>query len=156
EVEINRLKERIKLLEDRERVAATRSGDDAPIKGRSINEGEAATERISDDTEEMATVLTSIDAATVLASGVVDIPTRNESIPTASTPVEEQVPTGSDVVLIASPVQQVPTGSYVVPTASLVFAIATVVTPYRRRKGKEIMVESKTLKKQKIQEQIDA
>nr|GFA23837.1 hypothetical protein [Tanacetum cinerariifolium] len=42
----------------------------------------------------------------------------------------------------------------VVPTASLVFA--TVVTPYRRRKGKEVMVESKTPKKQKVQEQIDA
>nr|GEY99796.1 hypothetical protein [Tanacetum cinerariifolium] len=46
EVEINRLKERVKMLEDREGVAATRSGDDAPIKGRSINAGEAATERI--------------------------------------------------------------------------------------------------------------
>nr|GEZ14201.1 hypothetical protein [Tanacetum cinerariifolium] len=32
---------------------------------------------------------------------------------------------------------------------SLVFATATVVTPYRRRKGKKIMVESKTLKKKK-------
>nr|GFA82557.1 hypothetical protein [Tanacetum cinerariifolium] len=30
------------------------------------------------------------------------------------------------------------------------------VTPYRRRKGKEIMVESETLKKKKVQEQIDA
>nr|GEY96785.1 hypothetical protein [Tanacetum cinerariifolium] len=67
EVEINRLKESVKLLEDREGVAAIRSGDDAPIKGRSMDEREAATERISDDSEEMATVLTSIDAATVLA-----------------------------------------------------------------------------------------
>nr|GFB05872.1 hypothetical protein [Tanacetum cinerariifolium] len=41
------LKERVKLLEDRERVAAIRSGDDAPIKGRSMDEGEAATERIN-------------------------------------------------------------------------------------------------------------
>nr|GFD29020.1 hypothetical protein [Tanacetum cinerariifolium] len=44
----------------------------------------------------------------------------------------------------------------VVPTASLVFATATVVTPYTRRKGKEVMVQSDTLKKQKVQEQIDA
>nr|GEY24009.1 copia protein [Tanacetum cinerariifolium] len=117
EVEINRLKERVKLLEDREGVAAIRSGDDAPIKGRSMDEREEATERISDDSEEMATVLTSMDAATVLA---------------------------------------IPTGSGVVPTSSLVFATATVVTPYRRRKGKEIMVESETLKKQKVQEQIDS
>nr|GFC62371.1 hypothetical protein [Tanacetum cinerariifolium] len=120
-VEINRLKERVKLLDDRERVAATRSGDDAPSKGRSMDEGEAATKRISDDSEEMATVLTSMDAATVLASGVVDVPTGSGSIPTASTPTEEQVPTDSDVV----------------PTASPVFATATVVTPYRRRKGKK-------------------
>nr|GEW63978.1 hypothetical protein [Tanacetum cinerariifolium] len=113
EVEINRLKERVKLLEDREGVAAIGSGDDAPIKGRGIDEGEAATERISDDLEEMATVLTSMDAATVLASGVVNVPTSSGSIPTASTPAEE------------------------------------------RRKGKEVMVESETLKKQIVQEQID-
>nr|GEX22488.1 hypothetical protein [Tanacetum cinerariifolium] len=106
-------------------------GNDAPIKGRSMDEGEAATERISDDSEEMATVLTSTDATTVLASRVVDVPTSSGSIPTASTPAEEQVPTGSDVV----------------PTASPVFATAIVVTPYRRRKGKEVMVESETLKK---------
>nr|GEY18456.1 hypothetical protein [Tanacetum cinerariifolium] len=111
EVEINRLKERVKLLEDREGVAATRSGDDAPIKGRSMDEGEVSTKRISDDSEEMATILTSMDAATVLACGVVDVPTSSGSIPTASTPAKEQVPTGSDVV----------------PTASLVFATATVI-----------------------------
>nr|GEY39390.1 hypothetical protein [Tanacetum cinerariifolium] len=98
EVEINRLKKRVKMFEDREGVVATRSGDDAPIKGRSMDEGEAATERISDDSEEMATVLTSMDAATVLASGVVDVFTGSRSIPTASTPAKEQVPTGSDVV----------------------------------------------------------
>nr|GEV09870.1 hypothetical protein [Tanacetum cinerariifolium] len=132
--------ERVKMFEDIEGVAATRSGDDAPIKGRSMDEGEAATKRISDDSEEMATILTSMDRATILASGVVDVPTDSGSIPTASTPAEEQVPTGSDVV----------------PTASPVFATATVVTLYRRRKGKEVMVESETLKKQKVQEQIDA
>nr|GFD46162.1 hypothetical protein [Tanacetum cinerariifolium] len=37
EEEIGRLKERVQVLEDRE---------DSPIKGRSNNEGEAATERI--------------------------------------------------------------------------------------------------------------
>nr|GEX21894.1 hypothetical protein [Tanacetum cinerariifolium] len=90
---------------------------------RSMDEGEADTKRISDDSEEMATVLTSMDAATVLASGVVDVPTSGGSIPTTSTPTEEQVPTGSEVV----------------PTASPIFATVTVVTPYRRRKGKEVM-----------------
>nr|GEU39293.1 hypothetical protein [Tanacetum cinerariifolium] len=70
EVELNRLKARVKLLEDRDGVATERSGDDAPIKGRNLDKGEAADERVSDDTEEMATVLTSMDAATVLASGI--------------------------------------------------------------------------------------
>nr|GFD01423.1 hypothetical protein [Tanacetum cinerariifolium] len=49
EEEIVKLKERVKVLEDKEDVAATQSGDDAPIKERSINEGEAAAERISND-----------------------------------------------------------------------------------------------------------
>nr|GEV70991.1 retrovirus-related Pol polyprotein from transposon TNT 1-94 [Tanacetum cinerariifolium] len=99
---------------------------------------EAATERVSNDTEEMATVLTSMDAATVLASGVAEVPTGSESIPTASPPATE-VPTGSDVI----------------PTTGLIFATATMVTPYTRRKGKETMVESETPKKWKVQEQLD-
>nr|GFD31969.1 hypothetical protein [Tanacetum cinerariifolium] len=78
-------------------------------------------ERVSDDTEEMATVLTSMDAATVLVSGVVDVPTGSGSIPTASIIAEGSIPTGSEEV----------------PTASLVFATDTVVTPVTRRKGKE-------------------
>nr|GEU53370.1 hypothetical protein [Tanacetum cinerariifolium] len=82
EVEINRLKEKVNLLEEREGVDAKSFGDDTLIKRR------------------------------ILASGVVDIPTGSGSILTASTPIEEQVPTGSDVV----------------PTASPVFATATVVT----------------------------
>nr|GFD04815.1 hypothetical protein [Tanacetum cinerariifolium] len=52
EVEINRLKERVKLLEDKG-VIRDKSGDDAPIKGRSNNEGEAPAERISNDSEEL-------------------------------------------------------------------------------------------------------
>nr|GFB22665.1 hypothetical protein [Tanacetum cinerariifolium] len=59
--------ERVKQLEVREGVATTNSRYDASIKGRSMDEGEAATERVSDDTEEMATVLTSMDVAIVLA-----------------------------------------------------------------------------------------
>nr|GFB29770.1 hypothetical protein [Tanacetum cinerariifolium] len=73
-------------------------------------------------------VLTSMDAATVLASKVAKVPTGSGSIPTASPPATE-VPTGSDVV----------------PTAGLIFATATVVTLYTRRKGKETMVESETV-----------
>nr|GFD13245.1 hypothetical protein [Tanacetum cinerariifolium] len=83
--EIVKLKDRVKVLEDREGVAAKQSGDDASIKGRSINEGEAATERISNDSEEIAKVLTSMDAATVLAEGI-DVPTGSGFIPTAGPP----------------------------------------------------------------------
>nr|GFD46021.1 hypothetical protein [Tanacetum cinerariifolium] len=119
-------------------VDAERSGDNTPIKGRNLDEGEVAAERVSDDTEEMATVLISIDATTVLASGVAEVPTGSGSTPTAGPPVAE-VPTGSDVV----------------PTVGLIFATAPVVTSYSRRKGKETMVESETPKKKKIQEQMD-
>nr|GEZ58203.1 hypothetical protein [Tanacetum cinerariifolium] len=60
--------------------AAKGFGDDAPIKGRNLDEGEAAAKRASNDTEEMATVLTSIDATTVLASGAAKVPTGSRSI----------------------------------------------------------------------------
>nr|GEZ39000.1 hypothetical protein [Tanacetum cinerariifolium] len=70
-LEINRLKARVKLLKDREGVVVERSRDDAPIKGRNLDEGEAAAERV--------------------------IPTGSGSIPAAGPPAAE-VPTGSDVV----------------------------------------------------------
>nr|GEX98930.1 hypothetical protein [Tanacetum cinerariifolium] len=107
-VEINMLKARVKLLKDREGVAAERFRDDAPIKGRNLDKGEAAAERVSDDSEEMANVLTSIDAATILSGGVAEVPTGSGSIPTTSPPAT-RVATGSDVV----------------PTASTIFATAT-------------------------------
>nr|GFB32961.1 hypothetical protein [Tanacetum cinerariifolium] len=78
------------------------------------------------------------EGTTVLASGVAEVPTGSGSIPSTGPPAAE-VPTGSDVV----------------PTAGLFFATVNVVTPYIRRKGKETMVESETLKKKKIQEHID-
>nr|GFD19292.1 hypothetical protein [Tanacetum cinerariifolium] len=52
EVEIIRLKERVKILKDKDGVIGDKSRDDAPIKGRSTNEGEAPAERISNDSEE--------------------------------------------------------------------------------------------------------
>nr|GFC05976.1 hypothetical protein [Tanacetum cinerariifolium] len=101
-------------------------GDDS--QGRSLDEGEEAdvdrsTERGSDDTKEMVNVLTSLDIASILTSGV---------------PVTK--------VFVA----EVPTGSGSIPTASLIFTTATVATPYLRRKGKEKMVESETPKKKKL------
>nr|GEZ88151.1 hypothetical protein [Tanacetum cinerariifolium] len=113
EDEIVKLKDKVKVLEDKEDVAATQSGDDAPIKGRSINKGEAAAERISNDSEDIARVLTSMDAATVLARGI-DVPTSSGFIPTASPPATV-----------------ISTGSEVGPTAS------PIIT---RRKGKEVMI----------------
>nr|GFD02561.1 hypothetical protein [Tanacetum cinerariifolium] len=95
EVEINRLKERVKILKDKEGVIRDRSGDDAPIKGRSNNEGEAAAERISNDSDEIARVLTSMDAATVLA-GETNVPTGSGFIPTAGPPATV-ISTGSKV-----------------------------------------------------------
>nr|GFA84676.1 hypothetical protein [Tanacetum cinerariifolium] len=76
ELEINSLKARIKLLEDKNGRVAEQSGDDAPIKGRRLDEGEEAAKRVNDDTEEMATVFTSMDAASILTSGGVQwVPT---------------------------------------------------------------------------------
>nr|GFA31546.1 hypothetical protein [Tanacetum cinerariifolium] len=126
------------ILEDRDCVAATHSGDDAPIKGRSINEGEAVAERISNDSKEIARVLTFIDAATVLAGGI-HVPTGSGSIPTAGPPAAD-----------------ISTGSKVAPTASPIVIASLIVSSYSKRKDKEVMVESDTPKKQKLQEQIDA
>nr|GEV71344.1 hypothetical protein [Tanacetum cinerariifolium] len=112
----------------------------APIKERSLDEGEEAAEKGSDDTEEMVIVLTSLDAATILSSGVLvsispvtkvyvaEVPTGSGSIPTASPP-GTGVPTGG-----------VPTGSDVVPTASPIFTTATVATPYTKRKAEELQI----------------
>nr|GFB80756.1 hypothetical protein [Tanacetum cinerariifolium] len=142
---------------DNQGVIGARSANDAPIKGRRIDEeegitgrvstnteeirmdeGEVVVERTSRDPEEMATVLTSMDAATVLAGGI-DVPTGSYSISTDGPPAID-IYTGSDAV----------------PTASPIVATATVVTPYSRRKGKEVMVEYDTPKKQRLQEQFDA
>nr|GFB05927.1 hypothetical protein [Tanacetum cinerariifolium] len=123
----------------REGVVAKQSRDDAPIKERSINEGEAAAERIINDSKDITRVLTSIDAATVLAGGI-------------------DVPTGSGSILTAGPPATIiSTGSEVGPTTSPIVGTTTspIVTFYSRRKGKEVMVESDTPKKQRLQEQID-
>nr|GEZ35207.1 hypothetical protein [Tanacetum cinerariifolium] len=99
-------------------------------------------ERVSDDTEEMATVLTSMDAASILTSGGVQV------VPTAAevTTATVSIPTGSRVVSTASPI---------IPTAAPIFTTATESAPYTRRNRKEKMVESDTPKKKKLQEQMD-
>nr|GFA68801.1 hypothetical protein [Tanacetum cinerariifolium] len=142
ELEINRLKARIKLLEDKDKGVAEKSRDDALIKGRRLDEGEEAAERVSDDTEEKATVLTYMDAASILTNGGVQVVPTAAEVATATV----SIPTGSGVVSTASPT---------IPTVALIFTTATESTPYTRRKGKETMVESETPKKKKVQEQID-
>nr|GEY29030.1 hypothetical protein [Tanacetum cinerariifolium] len=64
-----------RLLEDKDRGSAKPSGDDAPIKGRNIEIGEEvgverSTKLGSNDTEEMANVLSSMEAANIFTSGV--------------------------------------------------------------------------------------
>nr|GEW24603.1 retrovirus-related Pol polyprotein from transposon TNT 1-94 [Tanacetum cinerariifolium] len=149
DLEISTLKARIKLLEDRDGGGDDPSRENATIKGRSLETGEEAgiersTDKGSNDTEEMVNVLTSLDAASILTSGVqVSVPPAAE-VATVSIPPAGEIPTVS-----------VPTGSGVVATASPIFTTATVATPYSKRKGKEKMVESETPKKKKLQEQMD-
>nr|GEY92397.1 putative ribonuclease H-like domain-containing protein [Tanacetum cinerariifolium] len=112
ELEINSLKARIKLLEDKDRGVAEQSGDDAPIKRRRLDEGEEATERVSDDTKEMETVLISMDAASILTSGGVQVVPSAVEVATATV----SIPTGSGVVSTASPI---------IPIAALIFTTAT-------------------------------
>nr|GFA26223.1 hypothetical protein [Tanacetum cinerariifolium] len=124
------------------------SRDDAPVKGRSMEIKEEvgverSTEIGSNDTEEMVNVLSSMEAANILTSGVADV----------------SVPPVAGISTVG-----VPTVSRLIPTVSAIFTTASVVTPYSRHprgisakdKGKEKVVESEELKKKKLQEQIDA
>nr|GEY88380.1 hypothetical protein [Tanacetum cinerariifolium] len=75
DLEISNLKARIKLLEDKDGGGAEPSREDATIKGRSLETGEEAgveknIESGSNDTKELVNVLTSMDAANILISGV--------------------------------------------------------------------------------------
>nr|GEU62177.1 hypothetical protein [Tanacetum cinerariifolium] len=142
ELEINGLKARIKLLEDKDGGVAEQFEDDAPIKGRRLDKGDEAAKRVSDDTEEMATVLTSMDATSILTSGGVQVVPTAAEVATATVSIS----TGSEVVSSASPT---------IPIASPIFTTATESTPYTRRKGKETMVESERPKNKKAQEHID-
>nr|GEV43977.1 hypothetical protein [Tanacetum cinerariifolium] len=151
DLEITSLKANIKLLEDKDGGGITKSREDAPIKGRSLKEGEKSaversTKRGSDDIEEKVTVLTSLDAATIQTSGGVQV----FSVPPAAVVATVSIPPANE-----TPTVSVPTSSGMVPTASPIFTTATVATSYSRRKGKEKMVESETPKKKKLQEQMD-
>nr|GEX77928.1 hypothetical protein [Tanacetum cinerariifolium] len=136
---------RIKHLEDRDGGDDDPSGEDATIKGRRLETGEEAgiersTEKGSDDTEEMVNVLTSLDAASVLSSGV------QVSVPPDAEVATVSIPPAGEIHPIS-----VPTGSGVVLTASPIFTTATVATPYSRRKELE---EEMAKDAQRMNEQI--
>nr|GEW77209.1 hypothetical protein [Tanacetum cinerariifolium] len=134
-LEFTKLKARVKFLEDRQGEGINLSGDDAPIKGRRLDEEEVATERVSSDNEEIR-----LDEGEVAAEKVV--PTA-----VAVAPANVSISTSSGVV---------PTTSTTISTATPIFATATTVTPYTRRKGKEKMVETHTPnKKKRLQKHID-
>nr|GEZ89483.1 hypothetical protein [Tanacetum cinerariifolium] len=90
DLEIANLKARIKMLEDKDGGVAETSGEDATINGRSLETEEEAgveksIEKDSNGTEELVNVLTSLDAASILTSGgvqmvsvplAVDVPTE--------------------------------------------------------------------------------
>nr|GEV91493.1 hypothetical protein [Tanacetum cinerariifolium] len=116
-------KAKVKLLEDKKGGGIVHSGYDALIKGRSLDKGEEAAKKGSDDTAEMVTVLTSLDAATALSSGVDEVPTRSGFIPTVG-------PSATGI----------PTGSGMVPTSSPIFTTAIESTPYTRRKEEELQM----------------
>nr|GFC82727.1 hypothetical protein [Tanacetum cinerariifolium] len=116
DLEISRLKERVKSLEDNERRSTEPTQEDAPIT-RGIMEigeelgAEKSTELGSNDTEEMVNVLSLREGANILTSGVV---------------AASVSPTAGVSVAGVSNVS----GSF--PTVSAIFTTASMVTPYSR------------------------
>nr|GEU35826.1 hypothetical protein [Tanacetum cinerariifolium] len=157
DIEISRLKARVKSLEDKERRRKEPIQEDALITWGIIEIWEElgvdkSTEKGSNDTEEMVNVLSSMEATNILSSG-------------DTTPAD------------VFPIAGVPTVSGSFPTVHVIFTTASVVTPYTRRskgitirslqpiripmisakdKGKEKVTETEVPKKKKLQEQIDA
>nr|GEU85186.1 hypothetical protein [Tanacetum cinerariifolium] len=124
-LEIASLKAKIKMLKGKDGGGAEPSGEDATIKRRSLETGEEAsvdksTKKGSNDTEELVNVLTSLDATSILTSGVQVV----------------SVPPAIEVTTVS-----VPTGSGMVPTAGSIFTTASVVTPYARRKEEQMTRE---------------
>nr|GEW39467.1 hypothetical protein [Tanacetum cinerariifolium] len=77
ELEIKNLKAKVKLLEDKEGGGITQSGVDAPIKGRSLDEGEEAAKKALMTQQRCGSIPTTGPPATC-------IPTINGMVPTTS------------------------------------------------------------------------
>nr|GFA75659.1 hypothetical protein [Tanacetum cinerariifolium] len=104
DLEIFNMKAMIKFIKDIDGGRAEPSGEDALIKGRSLETGDEAgiersTEKGSNDTEELVNVLTSIDAANILTSRVQAV-----SVPPAAEVSTVGILTGSGMVPTASPI----------------------------------------------------
>nr|GEU69611.1 ribonuclease H-like domain-containing protein [Tanacetum cinerariifolium] len=109
DLEISGLKARVKFLEDKDRGRAEPSQEDALIKGETMEIGEEVrvekiTELRSNDTKQMVNVLSSMEAANILTSGVaavsvspvaaattVGVPTVNGLFPIANKGKEKVV-----------------------------------------------------------------
>nr|GEZ45425.1 hypothetical protein [Tanacetum cinerariifolium] len=142
ELEINSLKARIKLLEDKNRGVADQSRDDAPIKGRRLDKGEEVAERVSDDTEEMATVLTFMDAASILTSGGVQVVPTAAEVATATDyeQIPEDLSIGERIELISDLIEDfIPMGSK---------------EEAERLKRKGLRLEQESVKKLKTSEEV--
>nr|GEU95912.1 hypothetical protein [Tanacetum cinerariifolium] len=141
DLEISRLKARVQSLEDKERRRPNQ--EDAPITGGIMKKGEElgtekSTELGSNNTEEMVNVLSLMDAANILTSGV----TAASVSPAAG--------------VLATGVHTV-SGSF--PTVSAIFTTASVVTPYTRRPrgiaiGAKEMEEEFARENQRVSEQL--
>nr|GEX37422.1 reverse transcriptase [Tanacetum cinerariifolium] len=117
DLEISGLKARVKILEDKDRGREEPAQEDAPIKRGIMETGEEvrvdkSTELGSNETDEIVNVLSSMEAANILTSGVAAV-----SISPAA---------GVSTVSVSNV-----SGS--VPTVSAIFTTASVVTPYSRR-----------------------
>nr|GEV18156.1 hypothetical protein [Tanacetum cinerariifolium] len=148
DLEISCLKARVKILEDKERGVIELAQEDAPIKRGSMEIGkevgvERSTELGSNDIEDMANILSDMEAVNILTSGVAAV---------SVSPVPAATTVGA------------PTVSGLVPSVSAIHTTASVVTSYSRRlreisskdKGKEKVVESEEFARdnQRMNEQL--
>ncbi|GKB37735.1 hypothetical protein Tco_0882677 [Tanacetum coccineum] len=153
DLEITQLKNRVKTLEDNEKRRVGFAQEDAPNTG-GMDQGEdlmtgdveKSTGKGSDNTDEAANVLSTLEAANVLSSGSFPTAaTASGSFPTAAifttasvtTPYTRRTRASRGIIIEPSHTTSVPTIS-------------------AKGKGKEKMVEFLGTKKKKIQEQLDA
>nr|GEY82933.1 ribonuclease H-like domain-containing protein [Tanacetum cinerariifolium] len=102
DLEISGLKERVKFLKDNDRGSAKPTQEDAPIKGGIMETGEEvradkSTKLGSNDNDEMVNVLSSMEAANILTSGVAAV-----SVSPVAAAITAGVPTVSAIFTTAS------------------------------------------------------